>query len=99
MFKTANSKTKRFYQLAAAAKKSAFRTRDPVAREGFFASEQRWLQLAASYDLDHFMDQAPDSPKSPICRSCSATMCVLEIHIIRSPIEYMFGCKTCKAQV
>ena len=102
MLKPVSPKAGQCYERALQAHERADAATDPVARDGYLASET-WLKLAQSYELSgrlsHFLKRPEIFPIHPACANCHVPMWLTEIHTSCERIEYFFECKACEDKV
>jgi len=101
VLKAVNPDAQRCYENALEARERAQKARDPLDREFYLASEQRWLRLAESYQysarLSAFLKQPHSLPDHPICDTCDVPMWLQKMDFVGGQIEYRYECPACEA--
>jgi hypothetical protein len=103
VLRAANPDARRCYENALEARERARKARDPLDREFYLVSEQRWLKLAESYEyssrLTLFPKQPHVLPDHPICATCDVPMWLKKMAFVGAQIEYRYECAACEAKM
>ena len=96
MLKPANPQSRHCYERALEARQRGLETRNPAARDDFFAAETRWIKLAQSYEFSERLSRFLATYfKHPVCPTCSVRMWLLEMNVSHGGVDYYYECKAC----
>ena len=103
MLRSVSARARQCHEWASKARERALETADPVLRDEYLASEERWLKLAESYELTErltdFLNKPAAFPKHPECPNCQVPMWLVEIQSSTKKVEYLYECKACEEKM